>query len=166
MAARCARMLDEPPMSSYQAKIIWTRGDGRFERGHYSRGHTWEFDGGVSVPASASPHNVPAAFAVEAAVDPEEAFVASLSSCHMLSFLHVARKAGWVVHSYQDDAVGTLAEDGEHRLAMTDVVLRPRIVFHGERPSPEQLRVLHHQAHLECFIASSVKTDVRVQAEN
>jgi organic hydroperoxide reductase OsmC/OhrA len=153
-------------MSTYHAKITWLRGDGRFERGHYSRGHIWEFDGGVRVPASASPHNVPAQFAVEAAVDPEEAFVAALSSCHMLSFLHVARKAGFVVHSYQDDAIGTLSEDSEHRLAMTEVVLRPHVVWHGERPSPEQMRTLHHQAHNECFIASSVRTDVRVEAES
>jgi organic hydroperoxide reductase OsmC/OhrA len=153
-------------MSTYRAKINWSLGDGHFERGQYSRGHTWDFDGGVRVPASASPHNVPTPFAVEAAVDPEEAFVAALSSCHMLWFLHVARQAGYVVHSYQDDAVGTLAEDGDQRIAMTDIVLRPRIGFRGERPSPEQMRVLHHKAHGECFLAASVKTNIRVESES
>lgn len=130
----------------------------------YSRGHTWEFDQGLTVPASASPHVVPPPLALERAVDPEEAFVAALSSCHMLWFLSLAARRGLRVDSYHDDASGVLGSDAQGRKAITVVTLRPRIVFSGTRtPSGEELAVLHEQAHHECFIANSVKTEVRLE---
>jgi organic hydroperoxide reductase OsmC/OhrA len=150
-------------VSTYQVKVLWSASDADFAAGDYSRSHSWEFDGGIRVEASSSPHNVPIPYSVEAAVDPEEAFVASLSSCHMLFFLFVAHKAGLVVERYEDNALGTLAKDADGRMAMTEVVLRPDIDFVGRAPSNKLLQELHHQAHDACFIANSVKTHVRVQ---
>jgi organic hydroperoxide reductase OsmC/OhrA len=118
----------------------------------------------VEVPASSSPHVVPLPLSVEAAVDPEEAFVASLSSCHMLVFLSLAAKRGFVVDSYRDEAVGVLAKDSAGKLAMTRVTLRPEIQFSGDkRPTAEELAAMHHDSHDQCFIASSVKTEVRCE---
>jgi len=150
-------------MAEYRATIQWTRGSAAFRDGKYSRGHTWAFDGGVSVAASSSPKVVPPPMSVEAAVDPEEAFVASLASCHMLWFLFFAGKGGFVVDRYQDEAVGTMARNERGKLAMSTVVLRPAIAFSGEAPAPEALADLHHRAHEECYIANSVKTEVRVE---
>ncbi|HLA78426.1 MAG TPA: OsmC family protein [Vicinamibacteria bacterium] len=149
-------------MGQHTAVIAWHRQGAAFVDNRYSRGHRWTFDGGVDVPASASPHVVPAPMSVAAAVDPEEAFVASLASCHMLWFLHIAAKQGFVVESYRDQAVGVLAKDAEGKLAMTEVALQPVVAFGGDRrPSPAEHQSLHHAAHQECFIANSVKTTVR-----
>jgi organic hydroperoxide reductase OsmC/OhrA len=148
-------------MAEYTARITWQRGDAAFTDNRYSRGHTWAFDGGVEVPASSSPHSVRLPYSIEAAVDPEEAFVASLSSCHMLTFLYLAAKAGYRVDSYDDNAIGILEKNAVGKMAVTRVTLRPLIRFSGEKkPSREALNDLHHHAHEECFIASSVKTDV------
>jgi len=148
----------------YKAQIIWRRGDAVFTDNRYSRGHTWRFDGGVDVPASSSPLSVRVPLSVEAAVDPEEAFVASLSSCHMLWFLSIAAKKGFRVDDYADEAVGVLAKNAAGKLAMTRVTLRPRVRFSGDkRPSAEELSKLHHEAHEECFIANSVTADVRCE---
>jgi len=153
-------------MAVYRATVDWRLADGEdFAAGRYSRAHTIGFDGGISVPGSASPHVVKAPWSVEAAVDPEEAFVASLSACHMLWFLHIARDAGFAVASYRDDAEGVMAKNAEGRWAMTKVTLRPYIVFNGNQPSPERLDELHHRAHEECYIANSVKTDVVVEPQ-
>jgi organic hydroperoxide reductase OsmC/OhrA len=149
-------------MSEYTATIEWTRaGDAGFVDKRYSRAHEWKFDGGITVPGSASPSSVPAPYSSAAAVDPEEAFVASLSSCHMLWFLVIAANRGFVVDSYIDAAVGTMEKNSEGKLAMTRVVLRPDIRFSGnKRPGAEELDAMHHEAHAECYIANSVKTDV------
>lgn len=149
-------------MSSYNATVRWVRGDSEaFTDNHYSRGHTWDFDGGVSVPASSSPHVVPLPYSVEENVDPEEAFVAALSSCHMLFFLSLAAKRRFVVDSYVDSAVGIMAENAQGKTAMTTVTLRPKVAFSGDRqPSQEDIDKMHHQSHELCFIANSVKTDV------
>lgn len=153
-------------MAVYKATVDWTLADGEdFAAGRYSRAHTLAFDGGVTVPGSASPHVVKAPWSVEAAVDPEEAFVASLSACHMLWFLHIAREAGISVESYRDDAEGVMAKNADGRWAMTKVTLRPYIVFKGNQPSPGVLDQLHHRAHEECYIANSVKTDVVVEPQ-
>lgn len=121
----------------------------------------WEFDGGARVAASASPHVLPSPMSVEANVDPEEAFVACLSSCHMLFFLSIAAKQGFVVNEYVDEAVGTMEKNPDGAMAMTRVRLKPSIEFSGEeRPSREQLEKMHHRAHDLCFIANSVKTEV------
>lgn len=148
-------------MSEYFAKVAWRRGDQNFLDNRYSRGHVWEFDGGVSVPASSSRHVVPLPMSVEANVDPEEAFVASLSSCHMLFFLSIAAKQGLRVDTYTDNAVGVMEKNREGRKSMTRVTLRPDITFSGEKsPTREQLQKIHHLSHENCFIANSVKTDV------
>ncbi len=153
-------------MSTYTATIRWSRkGDGDFAKGQYSRAHEWAFDGGTVVPASASPHIVPAPWSDAAGVDPEEAFVASLSSCHMLFFVDLARRDGWLIDSYVDEAQGVLGHDEEGRQAMVSVTLRPRVDWSGEKhPSEDEIADLHHRAHEACFIANSVTTEVTVQS--
>ena len=125
----------------------------------YSRAHWWEFDGGVRVPASSSPHVVPLPWSVAEHVDPEEAFVAAISSCHMLTFLWLAARAGYRVESYRDEAVGIMEANARARQAISRVTLQPLVQFGGERqPDLAALEQLHHQAHGECFIANSVTT--------
>lgn len=151
-------------MSSYVATIRWRRNGAPFADGRYSRAHDWSFDGGVVVPASSSPHVVPLPLSRAEAVDPEEAFVASLASCHMLWFLDLAQRRGFVVDDYVDASEGVMAKNAEGRLAMTVVTLRPHVTFAGvTRPTREEVEALHHRAHERCFIASSVKTDVRCE---
>jgi organic hydroperoxide reductase OsmC/OhrA len=153
-------------MDSYTATVSWNRDGSAFTDNRFSRRHTWVFDGGIEVPASASPQVVPPPLSVTDAVDPEEAFVASLSSCHMLWFLSIAAKRGFVIDSYRDEASGILSRDAGGKLAMTLVTLRPRVVFSGEsRPTPAEHESLHHEAHERCFIANSVKAEVRCEAE-
>jgi organic hydroperoxide reductase OsmC/OhrA len=149
-------------MSEYGAKISWTRKDKEaFVDNQYSRGHKWDFDGGVTVPASASPHVVPLPYSVEQNVDPEEAFVASLSSCHMLFFLTIAAKRRYIIDEYVDNAIGVMDKGADGKECMTRVTLRPLIKFSGGRqPDYKQLEKMHHQAHELCFIANSVKTEV------
>jgi organic hydroperoxide reductase OsmC/OhrA len=150
-------------MAEHKATIEWKRNDAGFLEGKFSREHTWVFDGGLTVPASASPAVVRAPYSNPANIDPEEAYVASLSSCHMLTFLHVARLAGFQVDSYEDQAVGHTTPNERRVPWVSTVVLNPRIVYGGDkRPTPEEERQLHHQAHEGCFIAQSVKTDVQV----
>src|SRR6478735_10069580 len=144
-------------MSTYTATIRWSRtGEGDFAKGQYSRAHQWAFDGGLTVPASPSPHIVPAPWNDPNGVDPEEAFVASLSSCHMLFFVDYARRAGFVVDSYVDEAEGVLEKRSDGKMAMTRVTLRPQIVFSGTPPTADDIAKLHHRAHEDCFIANSV----------
>jgi organic hydroperoxide reductase OsmC/OhrA len=151
------------PASTYTATALWERGGHRFTDQRYSRTHRWRFDGGVEVPASASPHVVPPPLSSEDAVDPEEAFVAALASCHLLWFLAIAAKDGFVVDRYEDQAVGTLARDAQGRLTMTRVELRPRVDFGGDRrPTGHEVREMHERAHRQCFIANSVKSEVVV----
>jgi organic hydroperoxide reductase OsmC/OhrA len=151
-------------MSQHRATIRWSRNGATFTDNNYSRGHSWSFDGGAVVAASASPDVVPLPHSVAENVDPEEAFVAALSSCHMLVFLAIAAKRRWLVDDYVDDAIGLLAENADGRLAVTEVTLRPRVVFAGDRqPSVAQLERLHHRAHELCFIANSVCTTVTTE---
>lgn len=151
-------------MSTYTATIAWQRDGQPFTDRRYRRHHQWRFDGGAVVAGSSSPQVVPLPMSDAAAVDPEEAFVASLSSCHLLWFLDIACRAGWVVDSYQDDADGLLAPDDSGRLAMTVVTLRPQVAFAGVRqPDAAEIARLHHAAHAACFIANSVRTDVRCE---
>lgn len=151
-------------MSHYTASLLWEREGGDFTRQRYSRRHLLCFDGGAQVLASSSPQVVPLPWSDPAGVDPEEAFVASLASCHMLWFLSLAAQAGFVVDRYTDAAQGVMSRNAAGRLAMTEVTLRPHAVFSGEgRPTREELAALHHRAHEECFIANSVTTDVRCE---
>jgi organic hydroperoxide reductase OsmC/OhrA len=153
-------------MSEYFAKVKWTRSSNEdYIDNKYSRGHEWSFDGGVTVQASSSPHVVPLPYSIEENVDPEKAFVASLSSCHMLFFLSMAAKRKYVVDSYVDDAVGIMAIDSDGKMSMTQVTLRPHVQFSdGKKPTIEQLEKMHHQSHEQCFIANSVKTEIFVEA--
>lgn len=150
-------------MAVYTADISWTLRQGEdFPHGRYSRAHQVDFDGGITLPASASPHVV-GKWAETAAVDPEEMLVAALSSCHMLSFLHVARLAGFTALSYRDHAEGVMGEIVPGRLAVTEVVLHPQIEWEGAVPDAEKLDALHHAAHEACYIANSVRTEVSVR---
>ena len=152
-------------MSIYTATIRWSRkGEAEdFAKGRYSRAHQWSFDGGVTVPASPSPHIVPEPWNKFDAVDPEEAFVASLSSCHMLFFVDLARRGGFVVDAYEDEAEGTLEKRHDGKMWMSKVVLRPRIAWNGGGPNADAVAELHRQAHEACFIANSVTTEVTVE---
>jgi len=149
-------------MSEYYATIVWQRREEeRYIDNKYSRAHQWVFGGGVIVPASSSPHIVPLPYSVEDNVDPEEAFVASLSSCHMLFFLSIAAKNKLIVERYVDRPIGLLAKNAQGKMAMTKVTLRPEIHFSIETPvTLEKLEKMHHQSHEQCFIANSVTTEV------
>jgi organic hydroperoxide reductase OsmC/OhrA len=153
-------------MTAFTAQIHWQRQGAAFIDKRYSRGHQWHFDGGFSVPASSSPHSVKLPYSIEAAVDPEEAFVASISSCHMLWFLDIAARAGWTVDDYRDDAQGVMTAREDGRLWVSSVTLRPAIRFVGDKlPDGAEIARLHHRAHEECFIANSVRSDVRVEPQ-
>lgn len=154
-------------MSEHQATTSWKRTSPDFLKGKYSREHTWTFDGGFTMPASPSPHVVPVPYSNPALVDPEEAFVASISSCHMLTFLYLAAKQGFQIDSYDDAATGTMSKNENGVPWMSKVVLNPRIVYSGEKlPSPADEEQLHHLAHEQCFIANSVKTEVVVSRQS
>ncbi len=150
-------------MSTYNALISW-RSDSpeTFIKNRYSRGHSWEFDGGVSIAASSSPHVVPR-FSVEEAVDPEEALVASASSCHMLTFLYLAARAGFNVAAYTDNAVGEMATLEDGRQWVSRITLDPQIEWLGDEPDTEALAKLHHDSHEMCFIANSIKSEIVVK---
>jgi organic hydroperoxide reductase OsmC/OhrA len=149
-------------LSTYRASVDW-RCEGDFASRRYSRVHKIEFDGGLVVPGTAGPGNVNPRYSMEGAMDPEQAFVASISACHMLWFLDVAARAGFVAQTYRDEAEGTLAPGPDGKQVMTLVVLRPRIAWSGREPSADELADLHHRAHEECFIANSVKSDVVIE---
>lgn len=150
-------------MQQFFATVAWQRDGQDFAGQRYSRGHAWHFDGGLTVPASSSPLSVPLPMSVAANVDPEEALVAATSSCHMLFFLSLAAQRGFIVDDYRDEAFGELGKNGAGRLAMTRIVLRPRIAFAGTPPSPEALAALHHDAHERCYIANSLTAEVVVE---
>ena len=154
-------------MAEHKATVRFTlSGDAdAFLAGRYSRAHTWTFDGGVTVPASPAPSVVPVPYSSPATVDPEEAYVASIASCHMLTFLYVAMREGFVVERYEDDAVGVMRKNERGAIWVAAVTLHPRIVYgEGKRPTAADVDHLHHLAHEQCFIASSVKTEITVAA--
>lgn len=147
--------------NTYFAKIFWQSDGTNFQTGKYSREHTWSFDGGIQIKASSSPHIVPLPFSIEKAIDPEEAFVASLSSCHMLWFLSIAATNGFSVQSYRDESLGIMGKNTDGKIAMLSVTLKPKVEFSGESiPTATMIETMHKKAHSECFIASSVKTEV------
>jgi organic hydroperoxide reductase OsmC/OhrA len=153
-------------MAEHKAMIRWASSeDGEaFLKGRFSRAHTWRFAGGITRPASAAPSVIPAPFSDPAGVDPEEAYVAAIASCHMMSFLYVAMRAGFVVERYEDDAVGAMRKNERGAIWVGAVTLRPRIDFGGgTRPTPAEVEQLHHRAHEQCFIANSVKTEITVE---
>lgn len=152
-------------MSRYTANVHWTRGDAQFTDNRYSRRHAWHFDGGAEVPGSSSPQSVPVPYSDPEAVDPEEALVAALSSCHMLFFLSIAAKRGHRIDEYADDAEGFLERDADGRMSMTRVVLHPRIAFSGDHPpSSADVRAMHDAAHHACYIANSVKAVIEIES--
>jgi organic hydroperoxide reductase OsmC/OhrA len=151
-------------MSTYTAQLVWERGSQDFLSNKYSRLHRIRFDGGAEMPASSSPAVVPVPLSDPAGVDPEEAYVASLSSCHMLWFLYFAARGGFVVDRYEDNPVGVMERNAERKFVITVVTLRPKITFSGEnRPTAEELDQMHHKAHEDCNIANSVKTEIRIE---
>lgn len=153
-------------MSNHTATVTWRRDAAEpFTDNRYSRAHTWTFDGGAEVLGSSSPHSVPVPLSDPAGVDPEEAFIAALSSCHMLWFLSLAARKGLVVDSYVDAAEGVLGKDGDGKMAITLVTLRPQTRFAGVAPTEAELAALHHEAHERCFIANSVKAEVRCEPQ-
>ena len=150
-------------MAEYKATIKWQRKSPDFVRGKYSREHTWTFDGGVTIGASSSPHVVPVPWSNPALIDPEEAFVGAISSCHMLTFLFLAAKRGFQIDSYEDEAVGLMTKNEKGVPWISSVTLNPKIAYSGDKlPSPTDAEQLHHLAHEQCFIAQSVKTDITV----
>jgi organic hydroperoxide reductase OsmC/OhrA len=151
-------------MHRYEARVTWQRDGSKFTDNRYSRGHEWSFDGGVTVRASSSPLTVKAPYSVAEAVDPEEALVAATSSCHMLWFLSLAGRQGFVVDRYSDDAFGVMEKNADGKVAFTRITLRPRIEFAGDKlPSADEIAALHHSAHEECFISNSLKCDVVIE---
>lgn len=150
-------------MSEHKAIVRWKCTSPEFLKGKYSREHTWTFDGGLTVSASPSPSVVPAPYSNAAHLDPEEAYVAAISSCHMLTFLYVAAKAGFQVDRYEDEAVGVMTKNEKGIPWISRVTLHPAIAYGGEKlPNPAEEERLHHLAHAQCFIANSVKTAVTV----
>lgn len=151
-------------MPEHKATIRWSRSDETFLQAKFSRRHEWHFDGGLKIPASAAPSVVPPPWTDAGDIDPEEAFVASLASCHMLTFLYLAAKSGFCVDHYEDEAVGTLAKNEKGAFWISKVALRPRIRFSGgKQPTAPELEQLHHKSHDLCFIANSVKSEVVVE---
>jgi organic hydroperoxide reductase OsmC/OhrA len=148
-------------MTSHSATILWTRSpEEKFTDSRYSRAHRWQFDGGVEIAASSSPHNVPLPYSVAENVDPEEAYVAAISSCHMLVFLWLAAKRGYVVDSYRDAAEGVMTPNAAGHLWVSRVTLAPEVTYAGIGPDRAAEEALHHAAHEQCFIANSVKTEI------
>ncbi len=148
---------------TYTATTLWQRGDQPFIDKRYSRRHEIHFDGGHVMPASSSPLSVRVPYSDPAGVDPEEGFIASISSCHMLWFLDIACRAGWRVDDYRDDVVGVMDRNAQGQMVITVVTLRPAVRFSGKQPTRAELDHLHHRAHEECFIANSVKSEVRCE---
>lgn len=151
-------------MHTYTAIVQWSRDAAKFTDLRYNRAHTWTFDGGVTLPASSSPLHVPLPYSDPAAVDPEEAYVAALSSCHMLTFLYLAARKGFVVTSYRDQATGIMEKNEAGKEMIARVTLAPHVVFAADRiPAGEDVESLHHEAHEGCYLANSVKTVVEAK---
>lgn len=151
-------------MSEHLATVEWSRGDQDFGGNRYSRAHDWRFDGGAAVRGSSAPASVPEPMSDPAAVDPEEALVAALSSCHMLFFLAFAAKGGFTVDSYRDDAVGVLGRDDRGKTSITTITLRPAVIFSGDAmPDAAAIDELHHRAHAACYIANSIRAEVVIE---
>lgn len=151
-------------MSTYFAKVKWKSNSHEdFAKNRYSRAHEWSFDGGITVPASSSVHAVRLPFSVEEAVDPEEALVAAASSCHMLSFLWVVSKRGFVIESYEDNAVGEMTKNELGKEWISRISLDPQIAWGDKTPTAEELAEMHHEAHEVCYIANSIKSEVVVK---
>ena len=149
----------------YNIKILWKNDSAeQFTKNKYSRAHKWVFDGGIEVPASSSPQIVPVPMSDKSAVDPEEAFIAALSSCHMLFFLSIAAKQNYVIDRYEDKAEGVMGKNDNGKTAMNEVTLHPQVIFSGSNfPSPDQVDKLHQLAHAQCFIANSVRTKINIK---
>jgi organic hydroperoxide reductase OsmC/OhrA len=152
-------------MSKYSATIIWQRGkDEKYIDNKYSRGHEWSFDGGISIPASASPKVVPLPYSIEENIDPAEAFIASIASCHMLYFLSIAAKMNFIVDEYIDNPVGVLENDNEGFMAITKVILNPKVKFYNNMILlPKEIDEIHNKAHQKCFLVNSIKTHVIIK---
>jgi len=151
-------------MATYRATSDWSLGAGEdFAAGRYSRGHSVVFGSGFEAPGTASPHVVGNRWSVPGAVDPEEMLVGAINTCHMLSFLHVAREAGFLVTRYRDEAVGIMEKNADGEMWVSKVTLHPEITYQGRQPTPAERDHMHHAAHQVCFIANSVRTEIVVE---
>jgi organic hydroperoxide reductase OsmC/OhrA len=151
-------------MAAYRATADWSLEEGGdFAKGRYSRGHSLVFDSGAEVRGTASPHVVGNKWAVEGAVDPEQMLVGAINTCHMLSFLHIAREAGFLITRYRDEAVGAMEKNAEGEMWVSQVTLHPEVTYEGRRPTAAERDQMHHAAHHICFIANSVKTEIVVE---
>jgi organic hydroperoxide reductase OsmC/OhrA len=151
-------------MATYRATADWSlEAGGDFAKGRYSRGHTVAFDSGAQVQGTASPHVVGNKWAVAGAIDPEQMLVGAINTCHMLSFLHIAREAGFLITHYRDDAVGVMEKNADGEMWVSKVTLHPEITYDGRKPTPAERDAMHHKAHHICFIANSVKTEIVVE---
>jgi organic hydroperoxide reductase OsmC/OhrA len=151
-------------MSEHTVTVLWKRDGAKFLDNKYRREHLWKFDGGAEISASSSPHVVPIPYSNSACVDPEEAFIASLSSCHMLWFLSIAAKKKYVVESYSDRAVGIMDKNEVGKLAITSVTLYPQVTFAQDIPTKSEIEAMHEEAHHSCFLANSIKTEITIEA--
>jgi organic hydroperoxide reductase OsmC/OhrA len=152
-------------MAEYCAEVIWQRGEAAFTDNRYSRAHRWQFDGGLTIAASSSPHSVPLPLSDAAAVDPEEAFIAALSSCHMLWFLAIAAKRKFRIDRYHDRATGVMTKNAAGKWWVSEVTLKPEVQFSGELlPTRGEIDAMHESAHAECYIANSVSTHIKIEA--
>jgi organic hydroperoxide reductase OsmC/OhrA len=152
-------------MDQYQAEILWQRNGQVFSDNQYSRAHDWKFDGGLTVPASSAPSSVPLPYSVAENLDPEEALIAALSSCHMLFFLSFAAKQGFIVDEYHDHPVGYMEKNERNRMSITRITLRPVIRFSGEKlPAAADIEALHHRSHDHCYIANSIRAEVTIES--
>ena len=151
-------------MHQYKATVHWSQNSGDFAKGTYGRRHRWEFDGGAICAASSSPTVVPAPYSDPSAIDPEEAMVAAISSCHMMWFLDVARRAGYVVLEYRDQLIGKMRANSEGNIWLSNIDLHPKITWQGREPAPTVLADIHDEAHHNCYLANSVKTDIQVHS--
>ena len=150
----------------HTARILWESNTDNFTKNQYSRAHHWSFDGGQTVLASSSPSVVRVPLSDPQGIDPEEALVAAISSCHMLTFLYHAAKGGFAVQRYEDNAEGLMGKNDEGRLAITRCTLKPLVQFAGRQPTRSELDHLHHLAHEGCFIANSVKTEINCEPQD
>ena len=152
-------------MSNYVATVVWTRApDAPFKDNKYSRAHEWRFDGGAVVKGSSAPSSVRVPLSDPSAVDPEEALVAAVASCHMLFFLSYVAAAGFVVDRYEDDAIGEMGKNANGKTAIVKITLRPKIAWVGTPPGAQQIDQLHHRSHEECYIANSITAQVTVES--
>ena len=146
-----------------EVTVHWSSQADSFSEGRYSRDHIWHSKKGWRIEASSSPDIVPIPYSNPTMIDPEEAFLASVSSCHMLWFIDLARRAGFRATDYVDHATGQMTSDSDGQCWISEISLAPRIIWVGPAPNRAKVEQLHAEAHQKCFIANSVKTAISIR---